>query len=113
VWTLISAAGTDDSTLAHESVHAEASCAPQVSAPSAGHLMDDAETICTRPDLLAAPANGRIDLTRAKTITDPLHTTGPQQTQQAAAIAHATNHTPPEPAADCCRACPEVFLTLR
>jgi hypothetical protein len=96
VWTLMTAADTDHSSPAYESVHAEVSCVLHVSARSAGHLMDDAETICTRPDLLAALADGRIDLARAKTIAGLLDTTDLQNTLQAAAIAYATNHTPYE-----------------
>lgn len=96
VWATMTAAGTEHSTLAHESVQAEIACALHLSTRSAGHVMDDAATICTRAHLLAALADGRIDLTRAKIIAELLDTTDLQHRWEATAIGYAAGHTPHE-----------------
>ena len=94
VWALVEASGAGDSSLAHESVAAEVSCLLHVSTRSAMQVMDDAESICTRPELLAALAEGRIDLPRARLIAGLLDTDALQTALQTAAIGYAAGHTP-------------------
>ncbi len=84
---------TDRHSAACDAVIAEIATSLHVSTRSASRLYDDAELICTRPHVIAALAQGRLDLTRAKLIATLLPTSDLQDRLEADAIHYGSEHT--------------------